>query len=801
VRKPPYKFLNYYDPDDRDIFCGREVQASLVYRMALSYPTLTLFGQSGVGKTSLLRAGVIPLLLEESYHYAYVRALGDPLQAIRQAVCQALQLPDCAGDTLSDFFRQALSSQGRLVVILDQFEELFLRTSEETRWQFWRELSDCLPDATPLAGQANPQVHFIFCLREDRLFELDEARHPLAEGEPAPIPTILRDSYRLTSLAADTAYLAIIEPARRARCTVEPQLAEVILGRADLSGLARPDRSCWSLAEANGAIPPPSLQIVMDRLYRQALTDAGHKLPAPGQAWEPPVLTLTLQQYRALGGAGRILAEYVTSALDDVPRRGGDRQIAEALLKVMVTSQKTKAALDDAEIRTELAEADPDFDAQDSQRVDGLRKTRAALVNLRLVRSFQVGERALYELAHDHIAAEIATWIGQEEMQAKLARELLRREMDSWRGLGKLIEPGALRLLHERREALRRLSAGELELLLRSALAVGYEAAYWFDRARTGGVAVDEIVLAGLSAESFRARAAAVNALAQLGVEHASRGNLSYLTGILADEYPQVRVAAILALEKLQPSGEWRKNLKCECYVPAGWFIMGDGKSGQDNEKPAHVVEVDAFYIGKYPVTNAEYKRYIDDLGRAFQVPQGKDNHPVVEVAWYDARDYCFWAGMRLLTEAEWEKAASWESPPLQSPPTLSGKPTGLGGLGRKRVYPWGDKFHKTKCNTSESGVGTTTPVGQHSPHGDSPCGCADMAGNVWEWMSSQHKDYPYKADDGREDMASSASRVLRGGSFHGIVTLAHATFRSHNFPYFRDWNCGFRVGVALPGS
>ena len=143
---------------------------------------------------------------------------------------------------MRDFFTQALAPETRLVVILDQFEELFIRSSGPTRKRFWRELGQCL-------GLEAPEVRFILCLREDFLAQLDEARRAPRAAEAAPIPHVLRNSYRLTSLAQDTARLAIVEPASRARCQVEPQLVDVLLGRAEsvetqnlASAPARPGR-------------------------------------------------------------------------------------------------------------------------------------------------------------------------------------------------------------------------------------------------------------------------------------------------------------------------------------------------------------------------------------------------------------------------------------------------------------------------------------------------------------------------------------------------------------------------------
>jgi len=227
--------------------------------------------------------------------------------------------------------------------------------------------------------------------------------------------------------------------------------------------------------------------------------------------------------------------------------------------------------------------------------------------------------------------------------------------------------------------------------------------------------------------------------------------------------------------------------------VPAGKFLMGsrdDNKLAYDDEKPQHTVDIPYdYWMARYPVTNELYNAYVLSKGIKHPVDgwEKKKDHPVVYVSWKDAMTYCQWlnsllkgelpAGLvlRLPTEAEWEKAAR-----------------GTDG----REYPWGNQFDKNKCNTYEGGKGGTTPVGLYSSQGDSPCGCADMSGNVWEWTHSLYKPYPYQVNDGREDEKASGARALRGGSFIDYVRNARCAYRNFNvIPYdFR----GFRV-VASP--
>jgi formylglycine-generating enzyme required for sulfatase activity len=237
------------------------------------------------------------------------------------------------------------------------------------------------------------------------------------------------------------------------------------------------------------------------------------------------------------------------------------------------------------------------------------------------------------------------------------------------------------------------------------------------------------------------------------------------------------------------------------CTVPAGPFLMGsDPKQDEgawDNEQPQHTVTLPTYDIARFPVTVAEYAcfvraghpepkpiRFLGDVDWQAQVKHL--DHPIVSVTWQDAVDYAYWLSVRtsqswwrLPTEAEWEKAAR-----------------GTDG----RIYPWGDLFDKAHCNTKESDIVATTPVGSY-PSGASPYGVQDMAGNVCEWTSSQFRRYPYNIADGREDADSTCNRVLRGGSWDNDAGLARAAFRADTpSGYFLD-NNGFRLVRAAPTS
>lgn len=257
-------------------------------------------------------------------------------------------------------------------------------------------------------------------------------------------------------------------------------------------------------------------------------------------------------------------------------------------------------------------------------------------------------------------------------------------------------------------------------------------------------------------------------------------------------------------------------------YVPAGDFPMGSGEAEIavaradcrgcpedwfDGERPRNTVYLDAYWIDRYEVTNAQFAKFIESGGyqmRMFWTDEGwewktienrtqpkywedqdwnQTNYPVVGVIWFEALAYCRWAGARLPTEAEWERAAGWDADRQE-----------------KYIYPWGNDWDPAKANTVESALGSTTPVGHYCLEGASPVGACDMVGNVWEWVSSIYMPYPYQPDDGRENSEAHETRALRGGSWLNERDRARVAYRLPPFPgdfILFDPTNGFRCAMS----
>ena len=251
--------------------------------------------------------------------------------------------------------------------------------------------------------------------------------------------------------------------------------------------------------------------------------------------------------------------------------------------------------------------------------------------------------------------------------------------------------------------------------------------------------------------------------------------------------------------------------------IPAGVFLMGstDDDAKYPDEKPQHKVTLDEYLIGKYDVTNAQFavfvkatgykttaeregsglaydgRNWVNMKGADWQRPKGinsnlsgKDNHPVVLASWDDAVAFCAWVSqvsgrkVALPTEAQWEKAAR-----------------GTDG----RLYPWGNDTPNANLANFNRSVKDTTAVGKYSPAGDSPYGVADLAGNVWEWVSDWYDGnyYTNSPVSNPQGITTGQYRVRRGSGWDKSSTSVRTTHRDSYNPYFRNDFLGFRVAVS----
>lgn len=240
--------------------------------------------------------------------------------------------------------------------------------------------------------------------------------------------------------------------------------------------------------------------------------------------------------------------------------------------------------------------------------------------------------------------------------------------------------------------------------------------------------------------------------------------------------------------------------------IPAGDFWMGTPEGdiaalidrfGGDRElyalqNPQHRASLPFYAIARVPITNAQYRLFVEATGRKAPEhwednypPKGLESHPVVSVSWYDALAYCGWLSevtgkcITLPSEAEWEKATR--------------------GSQDKREFPWGNEFEATRCNSWALGFGSTTPVGIF-PEGASPYGVLDMSGNIVEWTRSALWRYPYDSEDGREeiDLDEQVLRATRSGAFDDFPRLARCAFRAGFSPGEHYRGLGFRP-VMMP--
>ena len=393
----PYKFLDYYTENDQGLFFGREEEIENICSRILSRRSFLLYGRSGVGKSSILRAGVIPRLQDQGHRTCIIRSFTDPLQHMRRIVRRLITQNGAGGFDPDGFSLRELlhlnwsGPTSRIVVMLDQFEEFFLLLDEQGREAFVDELGVLMEDdALPL--------QFVFVMREDMLAEMSRLKRAA--------PEIFHHEYRLGRLTPEQAAQAITGPAWRVGCRFEDTLV---------------DRLLKDLSDEN-AVDPPHLQIVCDTLYDHRNTKN----------------LITESAYGQLGGAARILADYLARVL----RRfsAADLSVVQQVLLALVSADERLIVVREAELVARIQAGDR-YDA------GALVPLLGELVDARIVRRRNQEGEGWLELAHECMIPEVSRWLTNSVYEAKQARSLLERSVENYRTYQLIMDRESLDLL------------------------------------------------------------------------------------------------------------------------------------------------------------------------------------------------------------------------------------------------------------------------------------------------------------------------------------------------------------------
>ncbi len=679
-----------------------------------------LSGESGSGKTSLLKAGLIPKLTEQGYLPVYLRLLDNPDSVIRKSVGKASGLELPGHDSLKAFLQEvAQQTEKTLVLCCDQFEEFFIHAStEKSRESFIGFVADCYNDS-------ELSLKFLFSLREDFLARILEFKNAIDE------PLSTRKVFQLRNF--DTG-----------------QAADIIqrsVERVDLPFEAGLNARVASDLAVNDRVMPTELQIVCQQMQRRRVFNA--------------------EKYDAIGGKEALVNSY----LQDVMRLAGHEQDVKQVLCSMISDDNTKLALTMAQISERTR--------KNQNLVEGI---LASFVKARLIREIQDEEPWRYEFMHEYLIDKINALPGQDMDEVKKANFSFRQYLHRY-AMDKKTRIPLGEVLKIRRYSDIKRNARENELLGKSfrvglihygiigiviAGALAIAVYVWRNSEETldtlyrvenkvGQLVIENVATAPLSVERIhhyedneKFPPGVVELTGEtLGLEGPADYVLTAWTKPVPQKFPvhieglddKVTVAITMSPKEIPED---------MVYIPPGWFRMGDKNESDgiaSGEKP-HDVHVKGFYIDNTEVSNRAFQEFIDEQGyqnRKLWTEEGwafveglepklprhlnedrfnQDDYPVVGVSWYEAWAYCkSKENKRLPTENEWEKAARGPEGYQYS----FGNDAGDAGLKA-------NSDAKDNDGKPIDGFEDTAPVTRFQPNS---YGLHNMSGNVWEWVAS----------------------------------------------------------------
>jgi transcription termination factor NusA len=487
----PYKGLAAFTESDANLFFGRDEDINILLGKVCSYDLITFLGESGIGKTSLLRAGLTPQLEKLGYTVVYARVYDDPAERLREAVCRYIsEARSLEKKSFVDFMLAVSDVNPRIVILLDQAEELFTRVPDETRQRF-------IDNLAVLASDRRFSTKLVLSLRQDyahHLFDISKDIPSLYQRER---------TCRLARLDEKAAREAVAVPLS-GTVSIEDQVLDRMVDDLQVGGLYY----------------PPDVQIVGYQLFEKR--DKERK-------------NISIDEYEALGGAEGIIGDYFFGLVEDYPT--DQKELARNVLKLLVTSYETKNQFTMEEIRRSLKLATG----------QALPEMMARLVNDRLV-SRMPDQR--YELVHDYLAAQIrARWITEEELEVKRLKEMLRGWVREWRELGgegleHLLDSYRLQQLNEHAYELHPTKK-ELELIITSAVRYGTEITPWLEQLDSGTAVEMLTQLLEIKRTDIKTRV-----IEALGMTRSVKA-IRYLDFALRDKNRDIQRAAINALRNI----------------------------------------------------------------------------------------------------------------------------------------------------------------------------------------------------------------------------------------------------------
>jgi len=775
-----FRGLLPYEEGDAGTFFGRETDIGELLKI-ICYSEFrfgVLTGESGCGKTSLLRAGLIPKLLEKNYLPVYLRLYGDPELQIRQAVARQTDISIAEGETLSAYLQRINQKKSQtLVLCCDQFEEFFINhpdaASRQTLIDF---VARCYKDQTL-------DIKFLFSLREDFLAKISQFDGFI------PDPLAFEKRYHLHNFNSSQ--------------------AEMIIRRSvDDAGIPFESGLCKLVAEdinEKGRVLPTELQIVCQQLQRQRI--------------------YSVEQYQDSGGKESLVYTF----LEDVIKGAGNERDVKLVLRSMISEEDTKLALTVEQI------------ARNSQKNESQVKTILHhFVNAWLIREIQDQTPWHYELMHEYLIGKINAISGSVMDAAKRANHIFKQWLARYQRDKKTLIPLAdCHFIRRYSDLERNGTAGEL--LARSlhwgwlkvgVITVAGLAAiavagwyYWQEIDRRdrnmGMLVINNPIGAELKLERIRHYHKKNEKQEKINLDDNEiylEGPADYkLTAKIKDTKSAYPVfiegfgkSLTVKIEQPPKSDDIPEGM---AYIAAGTFRMGDkvDKDGLDADAPAHLVFLNAYLIDKTEVSNQDFAKFIvaegyenktlwKDENDASQVgleflgnmekPEqprywndesfNKLDYPVVGVSWFEASAYCRWKHKQLPTEAQWEKAARG--------------PEG---------YEWsfGNDWDETKANSrgKVDGHEKTAPVTSYQ---ENSYGIYNMSGNVWEWVQDVYKKDFYGSTEGvvtnPVNDESEGLHVLRGGSWIYDPEDLRSSDRDRGYPGVGVNDFGFRCARTL---